>query len=121
MNDHSARRAASAKVLNMAATAAAAAAASKSGFESEADFDEKQRLEDFLSEAMWDIKESDARNFRVPAVPLARVKKIMKLDENVNMISQEAPQFLSKAVELFVTDITNRAWTVTLVRAFVDP
>ena len=50
----------------------------------------------------------------MPAVPLARVKKIMKLDDEVKMISQEAPQFLAKAVELFVNELTNRAWTVTL-------
>lgn len=47
--------------------------------------------------------------------PLARIKKIMKKSgEDVKMISGEAPIVLSKACELFVEEITKRAWNVTM-------
>jgi nuclear transcription factor Y gamma len=43
-------------------------------------------------------------------LPLARVKKIMKSDEDVRMISAEAPVLFSKACELFILEITYRSW-----------
>lgn len=46
-------------------------------------------------------------------LPLARVKKIMKSDEDVRMISAEAPILFSKACELFVIELTHRAWLHT--------
>lgn len=41
-------------------------------------------------------------------LPLARIKRIMKADEDVRMISAEAPVLLAKAVEMFVADLTMR-------------
>lgn len=52
---------------------------------------------------------ADARSFKDHKLPLARIKKIMKSDEDVSMISSEAPILFSKALELFITDITKRA------------
>lgn len=46
-------------------------------------------------------------------LPLARIKKIMKSDEDVSMISSEAPILFAKACELFVLDLTLRAWEHT--------
>ena len=43
-------------------------------------------------------------------LPLARVKKIMKSDEDVRMISAEAPILFSKACELFIIELTHRSW-----------
>lgn len=43
-------------------------------------------------------------------LPLARIKKIMKSDSDVHMISAEAPLLFSKACELFILDLTLRAW-----------
>lgn len=51
-----------------------------------------------------------------PTLPLARIKKIMKSDEDVRasiMISGEAPLLLCKACELFTLDLTMRAWAHT--------
>uniref|UniRef100_A0A0D9ZSM0 Transcription factor CBF/NF-Y/archaeal histone domain-containing protein n=1 Tax=Oryza glumipatula TaxID=40148 RepID=A0A0D9ZSM0_9ORYZ len=58
------------------------------------------------------------------ALPLARIKKIMKRsagDSSVvdggggaRMISGEAPVVFSKACELFIADLTRRAWAATL-------
>lgn len=43
-------------------------------------------------------------------LPLARIKKIMKSDEDVRMISAEAPVLFAKACELFILDLSMRAW-----------
>jgi nuclear transcription factor Y gamma len=46
-------------------------------------------------------------------LPLARIKKIMKLDEDVKMISAEAPLLFAKAAEIFIQELTLRAWIHT--------
>lgn len=46
-------------------------------------------------------------------LPLARIKKIMKADEDVKMISAEAPVLFAKACELFIMELTIRAWAQT--------
>ncbi|KAL1559818.1 Nuclear transcription factor Y subunit C-2 [Salvia divinorum] len=51
------------------------------------------------------------------SLPLARIKKIMKKSgEDVKMISGEAPIVFSKACELFIEELTKRAWAMTLQR-----
>lgn len=50
---------------------------------------------------------------RIQALPLARIKKIMKLDEDVKMISAEAPVLFAKAAELFIMELTLRSWLHT--------
>ena len=42
-----------------------------------------------------------------------RIKKIMKLDEDVKMISAEAPVLFGKACEMFIHELTMRAWVHT--------
>ncbi|KAJ1651296.1 CCAAT- binding transcription factor component [Dispira simplex] len=49
-------------------------------------------------------------DFKTHALPLARIKKVMKTDENVRMISAEAPLLFSRACEIFITELTLRAW-----------
>uniref|UniRef100_A0AC34GV74 Transcription factor CBF/NF-Y/archaeal histone domain-containing protein n=1 Tax=Panagrolaimus sp. ES5 TaxID=591445 RepID=A0AC34GV74_9BILA len=48
-------------------------------------------------------------------LPLARIKKIMRLDENAEhqMISSEAPMLLSAAAEYLIEEMTLRAWIHT--------
>lgn len=41
-------------------------------------------------------------------LPLARIKRIMKSDEDVRMISAEVPVLFAKACELFILDLTLR-------------
>ncbi|CAI9784560.1 unnamed protein product [Fraxinus pennsylvanica] len=49
------------------------------------------------------------------SLPLARIKKIMKnSSDEVKMISGEAPIVFSKASELFIEELTKRAWMMTL-------
>uniref|UniRef100_A0A914C556 Transcription factor CBF/NF-Y/archaeal histone domain-containing protein n=1 Tax=Acrobeloides nanus TaxID=290746 RepID=A0A914C556_9BILA len=48
-------------------------------------------------------------------LPLARIKKIMKIDDDVKnqMISAEAPVLLAKAAEFLIEELTLRAWIHT--------
>ncbi|XP_054808649.1 nuclear transcription factor Y subunit C-2-like [Prosopis cineraria] len=48
------------------------------------------------------------------ALPLARIKKIMKKSgDEVKMVSGEAPIAFAKACELFIEELTRRSWIVT--------
>jgi hypothetical protein len=42
-------------------------------------------------------------------LPLARIKRIMKSDEDVRMISAEAPVLFAKACEMFILELTIRS------------
>jgi nuclear transcription factor Y gamma len=58
----------------------------------------------------------DPIDFKQHALPLARVKKVMKTDDEINkkmMISGETPVLFSKACEMFILDLTMRAWIHT--------
>eukprot|EP00614_Pseudopedinella_elastica_P025021 CAMPEP_0172620002 /NCGR_PEP_ID=MMETSP1068-20121228/99177_1 /TAXON_ID=35684 /ORGANISM="Pseudopedinella elastica, Strain CCMP716" /LENGTH=115 /DNA_ID=CAMNT_0013427057 /DNA_START=68 /DNA_END=415 /DNA_ORIENTATION=+ len=51
--------------------------------------------------------EADFKNHN--DLPLARIKRIMKSDEDVRMISAEAPVLFAQACEMFILEITLRA------------
>ena len=53
-------------------------------------------------------------NFRNHVLPLARIKKIMKMDEDVKMISLETPLLISKACEFFIIELAYRGWIHTI-------
>ncbi|CBK25174.2 uncharacterized protein [Blastocystis hominis] len=42
-------------------------------------------------------------------LPIARIKRIMKSDQDVRMISAETPVVFARACEMFIMDITIRA------------
>lgn len=48
--------------------------------------------------------------FKSTALPLARIKKVMKTDSEVRMISAEAPILFAKGCDIFITELTMRAW-----------
>ncbi|KAI8644606.1 histone-fold-containing protein [Parasitella parasitica] len=66
-------------------------------------------LAKFWTEQMQlaDMFESDFKNH---PLPLARIKKVMKTDQEVKMISAEAPVLFAKGCEIFITELTKRAW-----------
>lgn len=67
-----------------------------------------QQLHAFWSNQIHDIEQTtDFKNY---SLPLARIKKIMKADEDVRMISAEVPVLFSKASELFIMELTLRSW-----------
>ena len=43
-------------------------------------------------------------------LPLARIKRIMKADEDVRMVSAEAPIVFARACRIFILELTLRSW-----------
>lgn len=60
-----------------------------------------------------EIDKMTAEDMKNHQLPLARVKKIMKSDEDVRMISAEAPALFAKACEMFIIELTHRSWLFT--------
>ncbi|KAK3368204.1 histone-fold-containing protein [Podospora didyma] len=54
--------------------------------------------------------ESDSHDYKLHQLPLARIKKVMKADPDVKMISAEAPILFAKGCDIFITELTMRAW-----------
>jgi len=54
--------------------------------------------------------ETDEHDFKLHQLPLARIKKVMKADPEVKMISAEAPILFAKGCDIFITELTMRAW-----------
>ncbi|OMO62028.1 Transcription factor CBF/NF-Y/archaeal histone [Corchorus olitorius] len=48
--------------------------------------------------------------------PAARIKKIMQSDEDVGKIAMAVPLLVSKALELFLQDLCDRTYEITLTR-----
>lgn len=54
--------------------------------------------------------ETDDHDYKLHQLPLARIKKVMKADPEVKMISAEAPILFAKGCDMFITELTMRAW-----------
>ena len=54
--------------------------------------------------------ETETHDFKIHQLPLARIKKVMKADPEVKMISAEAPILFAKGCDIFITELTMRAW-----------
>ncbi|RDX48506.1 histone-fold-containing protein [Lentinus brumalis] len=72
-------------------------------------------LNDFLR-SFWrrqiDTAEQETPDYRHPPLPLARIKKVMKSDPEVKMIAADAPILFCKACEIFIAEITARAFII---------
>jgi len=75
--------------------------------------DTQVELHNFFPKILEDIKNIKTIEPGNQLLPLARIKKIMKLDEDVKMISAEAPLLFAKATEIFIHELTLRAWLHT--------
>jgi len=75
----------------------------------------QQQLKDFWPNVNSQIRTLSLthNDLRTQELPLARIKKIMKLDDDVKMISAEAPVLFAKAAEIFIHELTLRAWIHT--------
>lgn len=71
--------------------------------------DNQRKLANYWQQTITDT-ETREHDFKTHALPLARIKKVMKADEDVKMISAEAPILFAKAAEIFITELTMRAW-----------
>ncbi|KDP25073.1 hypothetical protein JCGZ_22608 [Jatropha curcas] len=72
---------------------------------------QQQQLQMFWANQMQEVEQTT--DFKNHSLPLARIKKIMKADEDVRMISAEAPVIFAKACEMFVLELTLRSWIHT--------
>ncbi|KAL0407136.1 UNVERIFIED_CONTAM: Nuclear transcription factor Y subunit C-2 [Sesamum latifolium] len=72
---------------------------------------QQQQLQAFWANQMQEIEQTT--DFKNHSLPLARIKKIMKADEDVRMISAEAPVVFAKACEMFILELTLRSWIHT--------
>ncbi|TFY63295.1 hypothetical protein EVG20_g6379 [Dentipellis fragilis] len=72
-------------------------------------------LHDFLR-SFWQRQitaaEEETPDYRHPPLPLARIKKVMKSDPEVKMIAADAPILFCKACEIFIAEITARAFII---------
>jgi len=77
-----------------------------------------ERLESALAR-FWQVQMEELERMEVGSeqdfknhndLPLARIKRIMKSDEDVRMISAEAPVLFAKACELFILELSLRGW-----------
>ncbi|KAI7825108.1 CCAAT binding transcription factor component, partial [Gamsiella multidivaricata] len=66
-------------------------------------------LQSFWINQMHEI-ENVPQDYKLHHLPLARIKKVMKTDEDAKMISAEAPMIFDKGCEIFITELTIRAW-----------
>lgn len=73
----------------------------------------QNELQNFFPKILEEIKNIKVIEPGNQLLPLARIKKIMKLDEDVKMISAEAPLLFAKATEIFIHELTLRAWLHT--------
>ncbi|KAF8388012.1 hypothetical protein HHK36_026678 [Tetracentron sinense] len=71
----------------------------------------QQQLETFWANQYQEIEQTT--DFKNHSLPLARIKKIMKADEDVRMISAEAPVIFARACEMFILELTLRSWNHT--------
>ncbi|KAF8390079.1 hypothetical protein HHK36_024600 [Tetracentron sinense] len=73
---------------------------------------QRQNLQLFWHQQMLEIYQLS--EIKQHHLPLARIKRIMKLDEDVKkMISADTPVLFSKACELFILELTLRSWLRT--------
>ncbi|KAK4804135.1 hypothetical protein SAY86_003952 [Trapa natans] len=71
----------------------------------------RQQLRMFWVDQLRGIERTS--DFKNHSLPLARIKKVMKSDEDVRMISAEAPVVFAKACEVFIMELTLRSWIHT--------
>ncbi|KAE8818759.1 hap5-like protein [Hordeum vulgare] len=69
---------------------------------------QQQQLQVFWAEQYREIEATT--DFKNHNLPLARIKKIMKADEDVRMIAAEAPVVFARACEMFILELTHRGW-----------
>ncbi|XP_026438345.1 nuclear transcription factor Y subunit C-3-like [Papaver somniferum] len=71
----------------------------------------QQHLQTFWASQYQEIEHTT--DFKNHSLPLARIKKIMKADEDVRMIAAEAPVIFARACEMFILELTLRSWNHT--------
>ncbi|KAL2330998.1 hypothetical protein Fmac_018579 [Flemingia macrophylla] len=65
-------------------------------------------LSNFKSQQLEEVK--NITDFKTHALPLEQIKRILKYDEDVDIISSDACPVFSKACEMFIKQLTLRSW-----------
>ena len=68
-----------------------------------------RRMQGFWQQQLQKVEELDFEKTKSAPAP-ARIRQVMQADENLVSISPESTLLFSKAAELFVLDLTMRAW-----------
>lgn len=88
-------------------------AAAAAGYPSQPPYQHLIQQQQIQLQTFWQNQRHEiehVNDFKNHQLPLARIKKIMKADEDVRMISAEAPILFAKACELFILELTIRSW-----------
>ncbi|XP_028183225.1 nuclear transcription factor Y subunit C-2-like [Glycine soja] len=70
---------------------------------------EEEKLRSFWEKQLLNIQIAEAFKSQ-QKLPLARIRRMMKSEPGVQMISSEIPMLMSKACEIFIQELTFRAW-----------
>ncbi|KAJ4707041.1 Nuclear transcription factor Y subunit C [Melia azedarach] len=73
---------------------------------------QKQNIDMFWNRQLFEIYNTTVFKSN-HQLPLARIKRIMKFNGDVKMISADTPIVFAKACELFILELTLRAWLQT--------
>lgn len=71
-----------------------------------------KKIENFWHQAFKSASE-DKINIKEIILPLARIKRLMKVEEGVRMVASEVPVIFSLVAEKFVEELTLRSWINT--------
>ncbi|KAK1393164.1 Nuclear transcription factor Y subunit C-2 [Heracleum sosnowskyi] len=66
-----------------------------------------------LLQSFWDKQMEEAEKAEKPILPVPRIRRIMKANKDVKRVSSDAPVLVAKACEMFISDLTLRAWKHT--------
>ncbi|XP_060848102.1 nuclear transcription factor Y subunit gamma-like [Rhopalosiphum padi] len=67
-------------------------------------------LNQFWSKTIEEIRNIGTINFKTQTFPISRIKRVMKLDDNVERVNLETTIILSKAVEIFIKELNLFGW-----------
>ncbi|KAL1829142.1 hypothetical protein ACET3Z_007554 [Daucus carota] len=70
---------------------------------------QKHQLDHYWNKQRQQMDVTD-HDFKKHEFPLSRIKKIMKFDQDVEMVATEAPVLLAKACEFFIQELTIKSW-----------
>lgn len=51
--------------------------------------------------------------YKENSLPLARIKRLMKVEQEVSKVASEVPLLFSRLTEIFIEELTLRAWQYT--------
>ncbi|KAH9739240.1 CBFD NFYB HMF domain-containing protein [Citrus sinensis] len=74
---------------------------------------QRQLVQSFWEQQKSDIENATTESLRNHLLPLARIKKVMKSREEVKMTTADSPAVFAKACEMFIMELTLRAWLQT--------